>query len=373
MRTLRILLLSVLSAAALLSDALALPPAATQHGMATIARNPYIGSVAVDAASGRVLLEENADAVVYPASCVKLMSLLITLDGVSQQRIRLADAVQITAESARIGGSQVFLKEHEAFTVEELIYALTVKSANDAAAALAIHVAGSQPAFVALMNRKAQELGLTRTRFFSCHGLPPTPPRTPDQVDVSTPRDLAVLARALVLEHPEALRYTATVKRTFRNGTFEMVNHDKLLGNVPGVDGLKTGWFPAAGYSIVASARRDGRRVIVVIAGSVDRLVRDAAATEQLARGFATLPPPPRDVPPTNIVTTAAVPTAAAVATGDECAPGANRRAMGVVAGVIVAGALVVAGVLIWRRRMRGASTSADAAPRHRPLPPLRR
>jgi D-alanyl-D-alanine carboxypeptidase (penicillin-binding protein 5/6) len=349
----------------------AAPAPAVHHGMAAIAREPYIGTIAVDAASGRVLLSENPDAAIYPASCIKLMSLLVVLDAIDQNRIHLVDPVRITNEAASIGGSQVYLKGNEVFTVEELIYALMVKSANDAATALAIHVAGSQAAFVELMNRKAQELGLTRTRFYSCHGLPPTPPRTPDQVDVSTPRELAALARMLVLEHPETLRYSSTVKRTFRNGTFEMVNHDKLLGNVPGVDGLKTGWFPAAGYSIVATARRDGRRVIVVVAGSVNRLVRDRVATEDLARGFAALPPPPRDVPATNIVAAVTAPGAA----NPEPSGRAHSawRILGIGAGVLVAAALIATSVMLWRRRANADLPPSTTTPLQPRLPPKRR
>ena len=267
-------------------------------GLPTISCDPCIGWAVMDAASGRLLAEANADAAVYPASVVKLMTLLTVLDRVDDGAVRLSDPVRITAEAVQTGGSRVELKMGERFTVDDLIYALMLKSANDAAVALAVHAAGSQAAFVELMNRRAQDLGMVRTRFYTCHGLPPSPPRTDTEVDVSTPRDLAVLSRALVLHHPEALRYTATRERVFRRGAPPLHNHDMLLGAVPGVDGLKTGWFVAGGYSIAATARRDGRRVIAVVAGSRQRLVRDRAAADALELGFARLPPLAAPRPP---------------------------------------------------------------------------
>jgi D-alanyl-D-alanine carboxypeptidase (penicillin-binding protein 5/6) len=332
----------------------------------TIARDPCIGLIAIDGLTGRVLVETNADAVVYPASVIKLMNAFVVLDGVRQGAVRLDDRVVVTAEMAGLGGSQVYLKEREVFTVDDLLYALLVQSANDAAVALAIHAAGSQAAFVERMNRKAQELGLRRTRFFTCHGVPPTPPRRPEEVDVSTPRDLAMLGRALVACHPEILRYTATRERVFRESPkFVMSNHNHLLETVAGVDGLKTGWFRAAGYSIVVSAQRNGRRVFAAVAGSAGRLgkERDKAAAECLARAFALLPPEP--LPPPSADATNA---AAAGPAGSDPAPEArgghgNGRVIAAVAGAIVAGAAIVAGVM-GRRRNRAPSDTLPRPPR---------
>ena len=262
--------------------------------------DPYVGAIAIDAATGKVLEESNADGPGYPASVVKLMDLLILLEKIQQGSLHLTDAVTVTAEASRTGGSQVYLAEKEVFTVDDLNYAMAVQSANDAAVALATHVAGTKEAFVGLMNRRAGELGMKSTQYHSVHGLPPGAGQAPD---VSTPRDLAILAREL-LKYPDTLRYTSTRERPFRNGKFILRAHNHLLGSFEGCDGLKTGWFPAAGYSIVATAQRDGRRVIAVVMGSQSRTTRDAAARELLSRGLAALPPVPPPVIVTNAVST---------------------------------------------------------------------
>ena len=245
-----------------------------------IAKNPYVGALAVDIKSGRVLFEENADAKIYPASLVKLMELLIILEKVQHADLRLSDTVTAGAEAARVGGSQVYLREGEQSTIDDLIYAMVVQSANDAAVVLATHVAGSEEAFVQQMNKRAAEIGMKSTHFASVHGLPPAKGETPD---ISTPRDLVLLAREL-LKHPETLRYTGCRERAFRSGeqSFRMRNHNHLLGTVEGCDGLKTGYFNAAGFSIVATALQKERRIIAVVAGCRDRQTRDATAQKLL-------------------------------------------------------------------------------------------
>jgi len=262
----------------------------------TIAKAPYIGAILVDAATGKVLFEDNADARGYPASVIKLMNLLIILDGVRAKSISLEDKITVTAAASKIGGSQVYLKEYEVFSVEELLYALMVQSANDAAVALALQYAGTTDAFVEMMNRKAQEIGMKNTAFHSVHGLPPGKDQQPD---VSTPRDIAKLCIEL-LKYPEVLRYTGTKERPFRAESqqpFIMRNHNHLLGSVAGCDGFKTGYYRAAGYSVAATATKKGTRAIAVVFGSVERKVRDAKARELLAKGLAelvrALPPPP--------------------------------------------------------------------------------
>jgi D-alanyl-D-alanine carboxypeptidase (penicillin-binding protein 5/6) len=245
-----------------------------------IAKDPYVGAVAIDAESGLVLFDDNAGAEVYPASTVKLMDLLIILEKVESNEISLSDTVTVGAEAARMGGSQVYLDTGERFTVDDLLYAMVVESANDAAVALAVHVAGSKEAFVEQMNRRAAEIGMKSTRFASPHGLPPAKGDSPD---ISTPYDLSLLARE-VLKHPQALRYTGCRQKTFRPDTrpLPMRNHNHLLGAVEGCDGLKTGYFRAAGFSIVATAFRDGRRLIAVVAGSRDSKTRDRTARRLL-------------------------------------------------------------------------------------------
>src|SRR6266704_1103605 len=167
----------------------------------TMARSPYLGAIVMDAASGRVLFEDQADAKGYPASVLKLMDLLIILEKIEQRQLLLTDPVPVSAKAAKTGGSQVWLAEKESFTVDEMLYALMVQSANDAAVALAEKVGGSTEGVVELMNRKARELGMTSTVFHSVHGLPPG---AGQEHDVTTARDLAVLCREL-LKHPDTL------------------------------------------------------------------------------------------------------------------------------------------------------------------------
>jgi D-alanyl-D-alanine carboxypeptidase (penicillin-binding protein 5/6) len=159
-----------------------------------------------------------------------------------------------------------------------------IQSANDAAVALALHLAGSKQALVDMMNQRADELGMERTTFHSVHGLPPGQGQKPD---VTTARDMATLGRA-VLRHPDLLRYTSTKERGFRDGSFIMRTHNKLLHTFDGCDGLKTGYFRAAGYSVTATAKRGDRRVVAVILGSKSKDARNTKAGELLAKGLMT-------------------------------------------------------------------------------------
>ncbi|EKD27321.1 MAG: Serine-type D-Ala-D-Ala carboxypeptidase [uncultured bacterium] len=247
-----------------------------------LSKDPYLGAIVVDADSGEVIFEKNADVKGYPASVLKLMDLLIVLDKIKEGVLKLEDQINVTAEAAKIGGSQVYLKEGEVFSVDELLYALMVQSANDAATALAIYIAGSKDAFVELMNQKAKALGMNNTEFHSIHGLPPAPDQQPD---ITTARDLVILSREL-LKYPDTLRYTSTFEKGFRNNTFGMRNHNSLLGKVDGCDGLKTGYFTAAGYSMAATAKRKDKRVIAILLGCPQKQLRNQKVAELLAKGF---------------------------------------------------------------------------------------
>jgi D-alanyl-D-alanine carboxypeptidase (penicillin-binding protein 5/6) len=225
---------------------------------------------------------------------VKLMNLFLILDDVKAGRLQLDEPVTVTRDVSKIGGRQVWLKEGEVFPVEELIYAMMIHSANDAAAALAIRVSGSTDAHAARMTAKARELGLRNTVFHSVHGLPPGPGQ---EVDMSSSLDMALLAKALLEAHPETLKYSSISTRNFREGNpVQLTSSNKLLDKVPGCDGLKTGYFYAGGFSTTATAQRDGRRVIAVVLGSKDKNVRDAKAAELIEKGFARLPPLPPPV-----------------------------------------------------------------------------
>jgi D-alanyl-D-alanine carboxypeptidase (penicillin-binding protein 5/6) len=255
----------------------------------SIARDPWLGALVVDAATGRVLYEDQADAKGYPASVLKLMDLLIILEKIEQKQLSLQDQVLVSAKASHIGGSRVWLAEKESFTVDEMLYALMVQSANDAAVALAERVAGSTDAFLELMNRRARELGMNNTVFHSVHGLPPSKGQ---EHDVTTARDLSILCRE-VLKHPDTLRYSSTRERPFRPNvpgkTVIMRTHNHLLGHLEGCDGLKTGYIAASGYSIAVTAARNGQRVIVIVFDSPSLKTRDAKAAELAAKGFAAL------------------------------------------------------------------------------------
>jgi D-alanyl-D-alanine carboxypeptidase len=259
----------------------------------------FAGGVAVDAGTGAVLVAENAEVVNPPASMTKLMTFAVLHDRLAEGSLTLQTPVRVEPADSRMGGTQVYLDPRETFTVEELIYAMMVQSANDAAHALARAAAGSVPAFVELMNAKARALGMNATTFRTPHGLPP-PSRRVEEGDLSTPRDFAVLGRHLV-RNTDVLRYTSVRERAFglgrAQGPMQMSNHNKLLGKVAGVDGLKTGYTAAAGYCLSATAERGGRRIIVVVMGAfgpgraVDRgRARDLKAVELLERGFAASP-----------------------------------------------------------------------------------
>jgi D-alanyl-D-alanine carboxypeptidase (penicillin-binding protein 5/6) len=262
---------------------------AARNPLNAIAKDPYVSALVIEADTGKVLFTENADAKVYPASVLKLMDLFVILGRIEQGAVKLSDMVQVTPEASKTGGSQVYLDPKEQFSVDDLLYALMVQSANDAAVALATHVAGSKEGFVALMNQKAQELGMKNTRFHSVHGLPPSEGQEPD---VTTARDFAILCRELA-KRPEALKYTVTQTKGFREDKFIMHNHNKLLAQVAGCDGFKTGYFQAAGFSIAVTAKKGGVRIIALVMGSKDRKVRDAKASELLAKGFTLVPPKP--------------------------------------------------------------------------------
>ena len=343
---------------------------AAQNARPTISKTPYISALAVNAATGDVLFEDNADAQVYPASVLKLMDLYIVLSRIEEGKLSLDEMVQVTPEAAKMGGSQVYLDPREQFSVEELLYALMVQSANDAATTLAMHISGSEPAFVELMNATAKQLGMNSTIFHTEHGLPPAKGQEPD---TTTARDMAILCREL-LKRPETLKYTGTKTRGFRNDTFTMRNHNHLLGQAPGVDGLKTGYFGLAGFSTAITAPKDGQRVIVLVMGSLDRKERDAKAMEIMNKAFAALPagaapaePPSAPAnqsqikPPADAGSAAGEPKGA-VAAAQKTKPasaaggGWGKFFLGLGAGIIVflAIVLVTGRILQQRRNARG-------------------
>lgn len=252
----------------------------------------YKGAIVIDAATGGVLFEDNADVQSPPASMTKLMTFAVLEDCLKSGSLKLDTPVTVIAADSKIGGTQVWLKEGEVFPVEELIYAMMIQSANDGAYALARTAAGSVPAFVERMNAKARELGMNHTLFRSPHGLPPASRNTAEG-DLTSPRDFAILSRYLLL-NTDVLKYTSVRTRNFGAGKrmqpVVMNNHNHLLGKVAGVDGLKTGFTNGAGYCLTATAERNHHRVLVVMMGCADRKLRDLNVAELLERGFASLP-----------------------------------------------------------------------------------
>jgi D-alanyl-D-alanine carboxypeptidase (penicillin-binding protein 5/6) len=270
------------------------PSRRTSKVYSKLVGDPYQSAIVVDARTGKILFEDRASAYAYPASVTKMMTMLIVLEQIDAGTISLTDKVAITKEVAGIGGSEVYLDSRESgfFTVGDLLKALTIHSANDAARALALHVAGTREAFVDMMNRKARELGMNSTVYHTEHGLPPSGGSQPD---ISTAYDIALLSIA-ALRHPETLGYTGTKlawlpKSSIRKEKFMLANRNALVGKepYPGCDGLKTGYHSRGGYSLAATAQQDGKRVVSVVLGVADRNSRNATTRRLLDKGFQKL------------------------------------------------------------------------------------
>lgn len=266
----------------------------TSKVYANLIGNPYQGAIVVDARTGKILYENRATAYAYPASITKMMTMLIVLEEIDAGRVRLDDRVEITKEVSGIGGSEIYLdpRESGAYTVDDLLKALTIHSANDAARALALHIAGSRDRFVEMMNRKARQLGMNATTYHTEHGLPPSDGSQPD---ISTAYDIALLSMA-VLRNPRTLKYTGSKLEwlptsSIRKDRFMLANRNALISRepYPGCDGLKTGYHSRGGYSLSATAKREGQRVISVILGVSSRDDRNAQTRDLLDRGFSLL------------------------------------------------------------------------------------
>jgi D-alanyl-D-alanine carboxypeptidase (penicillin-binding protein 5/6) len=234
--------------------------------------------------TGDVVEESNAHEPLPPASMVKLMTTYVTLKRIAEGSVKADDVVTVSRESSKIGGSQVYLREGEQFPLSDLLQAVLIQSANDAANAIAEYIGGTRDGFVAMMNAEAKQLGMTESEFHSPHGLPPGKDQQPDVVSA---HDFSVLARALITQYPQVLKYTSLTECDFRGGEFKMSNHNHLLRSFPGCDGLKTGYYAQAGFSITATAERNGSRMLAVVMGCPQRKERDKEAARLLSLGFA--------------------------------------------------------------------------------------
>ena len=257
---------------------------------------PAPSYVLMDAATGTVLLEENAHERLAPASVTKVMTLLLVMEALDSGAIGWDDAVTASEQAAAKGGSQVYLEPGETMTMDEMLKAVVVSSANDCATALAEHVAGSEAAFVERMNARAAELGMADTHFVNCTGLDDGPDAGEH---LSSANDIALMSRAL-LAHDRIRDYTTIWTDTVRGGSFGLSNTNKLVRFYKGCTGLKTGYTSAAGHCLSASAARDGMELIAVVLHCASSAERFSSARALLDYGFASyalVSPAPEETP----------------------------------------------------------------------------
>ena len=240
-------------------------------------------AILMEEATGEVLYESNADEKLRPASVTKVMTLLLVMEALEDGRIGWDDAVSTSAAAAAKGGSQIYLEENEVLPLTEMLKAVVVSSANDCACALAEHIAGSEAAFVEMMNNRAQELGMTNTHFVNCTGLDDG--ENADE-HLTTARDIAIMSREL-LKHEKIKDYTTIWMDTVRNGEFGLSNTNKLVRFYDGTTGLKTGYTSAAGYCLSASAEREGMELIAVVMHCASSTDRFESAKAMLNYGFS--------------------------------------------------------------------------------------
>ena len=241
---------------------------------------PCAAAILIDEDSGTVLYEKNADQQRPIASITKVMTLLLTFEALSAGRIALTDTVPVSEHAYHMGGSQIWLEPGERMTLDDMLKAICISSANDAAVAVAEFVGGSEPAFVQQMNARAAELGLTNTHFENACGLDA-------EGHLSTARDVAMMSREILLHHAEVRNYCSIWMDSLRGGATQLVNTNKMLKIYNGITGLKTGTTSKAGVCISASAERDGLRLIAVVLGASSGKERFEAATALLDYGFA--------------------------------------------------------------------------------------
>lgn len=238
-------------------------------------------AVLMDVSTGKVLMKYNENEKLYPASVTKIMPLLLVCEAIDEGRISLSDTVTVSGSAASKGGSQIWLKEGEQMTVDELLKAIAVYSANDACTALGEYIAGSDEAFVKLLNERATQIGMTNTHFENCTGLDDT-----TENHLTTALDVAIMSREL-LKHELIMNYTTIWMDSLRNGQTELVNTNKLVRFYEGTTGLKTGTTSKAGCCVSASAMRDGTHLVAVVMGSENSSDRFETAKAMLNWGFA--------------------------------------------------------------------------------------
>lgn len=237
----------------------------------------------MEAASGEVLVDKNSKKPLPPASITKMMVMLLVMEAVESGQIKLTDKVVASPEACRMGGSQIWLEPGEEMTVEDLMKAVGIVSANDASVALAEYISGSHEEFVKLMNKRAEELGLKDTKYVNATGLSPDGGGPGNQTSAY---DQALLAREL-LKHPTVLKWTGTWIDSLRGGESFLRNTNNLVRFYEGCDGLKTGYTSEAGYCLVATARRNGVRLLAVVMKAPTSPVRNNEITKLFNYGFS--------------------------------------------------------------------------------------
>ena len=238
----------------------------------------------MDAATGTVLYEKNAHEPLAPASVTKVMTMLLIMEAIDAGKIGWDDTVTASESAAAKGGSQIYLKVGETMSVSDMVKSIAVSSANDCACAMAEHLAGSESAFVDMMNTRAKELGMNDTNFVNCTGLDDSPEAANHRTSA---HDIAIMSRELLKNHPDIKKFTTVWMATVRNGAFGLSNTNKMIRFYNGATGLKTGFTSGAGYCLSASAQREGMELIAVVMGSETSAHRFNTCKGMLDYGFA--------------------------------------------------------------------------------------
>lgn len=235
----------------------------------------------MEAETGTILYEYNANQALPPASVTKIMTLLIVMEEIEEGNLKYSDTITTSAYASSMGGSQIYLKEGEQMSVEDMLKSVVISSANDAAVALAEHICGSEELFVKRMNQKAEELGMVNTNFENTNGLDDTSTN-----HVTSAKDIAIMSRELI-KYENILKYSSTWMDSIRNGAFVLTNTNRLVRFYNGATGLKTGSTAKAKFCVSATAKRGNMHLICVVMGAPSSDVRNSIATELLNWGFS--------------------------------------------------------------------------------------
>ena len=257
-----------------------LPASAAGTGPTVAAKSALL----MDAATGTVLLEQNAHEKLPPASVTKVMTMLLIMEAIDSGKIHWNDLVTASESAAAKGGSQIYLKVGETMSVTDMLKSIAVSSANDCACAMAEHISGSEEAFVQRMNQRAKELGMNDTHFVNCTGLDDDENA---REHLTSAYDIALMSRELMVNHPDIKKFTTIWMDTVRDGTFGLANTNKLVRFYKGTTGLKTGYTSKAGFCLAATAQRSGMELIAVVLGSETSQERFQSCKQMLDYGFA--------------------------------------------------------------------------------------